>query len=85
MSSAQQTPRTAQAAAAAAAAAPETSNYTTTSSHATAAPPQIVERTNSWKPSFERRQSWNQEDQKRELQMSHIDDVKTGPGFTERA
>ncbi|GKT93367.1 hypothetical protein Ct61P_11217 [Colletotrichum tofieldiae] len=29
--------------------------------------------------------SWNKEDQKRELQMSHIDDVKTGPGFTERA
>uniref|UniRef100_L2FIY6 Uncharacterized protein n=1 Tax=Colletotrichum fructicola (strain Nara gc5) TaxID=1213859 RepID=L2FIY6_COLFN len=40
----------------------------------------VIERTNSWKPSFERRQSWNKEDQKRELQMSHIEDVKTGPG-----
>ncbi|GKT61634.1 hypothetical protein ColTof4_02732 [Colletotrichum tofieldiae] len=76
---AEQTPRTAQPQA-----TPDTSNYTT-GPHATSAPPQIIERTNSWKPSFERRQSWNKEDQKRELQMSHIDDVKTGPGFTERA
>ncbi|CAI0649470.1 unnamed protein product [Colletotrichum noveboracense] len=44
----------------------------------------VIERTNSWKPSFERRQSWNKEDQKRELHMSHIEDVKTGPGITER-
>ncbi|GJC78394.1 hypothetical protein ColLi_01232 [Colletotrichum liriopes] len=76
---AEQTPRTAQPQA-----APNTSNYTM-GPHATSVPPQIIERTNSWKPSFERRQSWNKEDQKRELQMSHIDDVKTGPGFTERA
>ncbi|KZL79416.1 hypothetical protein CI238_01352 [Colletotrichum incanum] len=76
---AEQTPRTAQPQA-----TPDTSNYTT-SPHAISAPPQIIERTNSWKPSFERRQSWNKEDQKRQLQMSHIDDVKTGPGFTERA
>jgi len=84
--SSEQTPRTAAAAAASANTntTPDTSHYTT-ASHATSAPPQIVERTNSWKPSFGRRQSWNPEDQKRELQMSHIDDVKTGPGFTERA
>lgn len=43
-----------------------------------------MDHANSWKPSFGRRQSWNKEDQKRELQMSHIGDVKTGPGFTER-
>ncbi|KAK1980708.1 hypothetical protein LZ30DRAFT_555054, partial [Colletotrichum cereale] len=63
---------------------PDVSHYTTAPPHATSAPPQVIEHTNSWKPSFERRQSWNKEDQKRELQMSHIDDVKTGPGFTER-
>ncbi|KAF0323915.1 hypothetical protein GQ607_008887 [Colletotrichum asianum] len=38
----------------------------------------VIERTNSWKPSFERRQSWNKEDQKRELQMSHIEDHNLG-------
>jgi hypothetical protein len=44
-----------------------------------------VERTNSWKPSFERRQSWNKEDQKRALQMTGIDSVQTGPGFSEKS
>ncbi|KAI9152151.1 hypothetical protein HJFPF1_09376 [Paramyrothecium foliicola] len=44
-----------------------------------------IDSTNSWKPSFERRQSWNKEDQKRALQMTGIDSVKTGPGFSERA
>ncbi|OHE97292.1 hypothetical protein CORC01_07347 [Colletotrichum orchidophilum] len=74
-----------------AAATPDISNYTTSPTtthhhhHQTSSPPAIIESTtNSWKPSFERRQSWNQEDQKRALQMSHIEDVKTGPGFTER-
>ncbi|TDZ17259.1 hypothetical protein Cob_v009827 [Colletotrichum orbiculare MAFF 240422] len=55
-----------------------------TSPHTSTEAARVIERTNSWKPSFERRQSWNKEDQKRELQMSHIEDVKTGPGFTER-
>ncbi|KAK1640711.1 hypothetical protein BDP81DRAFT_311745 [Colletotrichum phormii] len=75
---------------------PDISNYTTSptsssssnnqSSTPSATPRAIVESTtNSWKPSFERRQSWNQEDQKRALQMSRIEDVKTGPGFTERS
>ncbi|KAF4778333.1 hypothetical protein HER10_EVM0003206 [Colletotrichum scovillei] len=73
---------------------PDISNYTTSpttssnkqSSPSATTPRAIVESTtNSWKPSFERRQSWNQEDQKRALQMSHIEDVKTGPGFTERS
>jgi hypothetical protein len=41
--------------------------------------------TNDWKPSFQRKQSWNKEDQKRALQMTGIDSVKTGPGFTERS
>ncbi|KAF6812017.1 hypothetical protein CPLU01_14989 [Colletotrichum plurivorum] len=62
-------------------AAPPSSNPST---HSAADAARAIERTNSWKPSFERRQSWNKEDQKRELQMSHIDNVKTGPGFTER-
>ena len=44
-----------------------------------------MDSTNSWKPSFERRQSWNKEDQKRALQMTGIDNVKTGPGFSERS
>ncbi|KAI3543699.1 hypothetical protein CSPX01_06022 [Colletotrichum filicis] len=76
---------------------PDISNYTTSptssssnnnkqSSPSATTPRAIVESTtSSWKPSFERRQSWNQEDQKRALQMSHIEDVKTGPGFTERS
>ncbi|KAK1447182.1 hypothetical protein CMEL01_09021 [Colletotrichum melonis] len=75
---------------------PDISNYTTSptssssnnkqSSPSATTPRAIVESTtSSWKPYFERRQSWNQEDQKRALQMSHIEDVKTGPGFTERS
>lgn len=55
------------------------------SAHAAADAARAMQHTNSWKPSFERRQSWSKEDQKRELQMSSINDhVKTGPGFTER-
>ncbi|KAM9878006.1 hypothetical protein VDGL01_07935 [Verticillium dahliae] len=56
------------------------------SPHAAAEAARAMEHTNSWTPpAFERRQSWKQEDQKRELQMSHINErVKTGPGFTER-
>ncbi|KXH45076.1 hypothetical protein CSIM01_01205 [Colletotrichum simmondsii] len=65
---------------------PTTSSFNKQSSPSATTPRAIVESTtNSWKPSFERRQSWNQEDQKRALQMSHIEDVKTGPGFTERS
>ncbi|KAL0768865.1 hypothetical protein CaCOL14_008174 [Colletotrichum acutatum] len=75
---------------------PDTSNYTTFTSTSNnnnnkqSSPPSVTtpraiveSTTNSWIPSFERRQSWNHEDQKHVLQMSHIDDVKTGPGFTE--
>ncbi|KAM0284683.1 hypothetical protein ACHAQH_001837 [Verticillium albo-atrum] len=56
------------------------------SPHAAAEAARAIERTNSWTPpAYQRRQSWKQEDQKRELQMSQINDhVKTGPGFTER-
>ncbi|KAH7324711.1 hypothetical protein B0I35DRAFT_475937 [Stachybotrys elegans] len=49
-----------------------------------AAASRAMNHTNSWKPSFGRRQSWNKEDQKHALQMTGIDNVKTGPGFTER-
>ena len=37
-----------------------------------------------WKPSFERRQSWDKEEHKHAMQMSRVQDVKTGPGFSER-
>ncbi|KAM3463451.1 hypothetical protein MY5147_000126 [Beauveria neobassiana] len=40
--------------------------------------------TTSWTPNFERRQSWNAQDRKHELQMAALDSVRTGPGFTER-
>lgn len=36
-----------------------------------------------WKPSVDRRQSFSKEDHKRAMQMTTIDAVKTGPGFTE--
>jgi hypothetical protein len=38
----------------------------------------------SWKPSFDRRQSWSKEEHKHALQMSRVGDVRTGPGFSER-
>jgi hypothetical protein len=56
------------------------------SAHAAADAARAMQHTNSWQPSFQRRQSWSKEDQKRELQMSTINDAaKTGPGFTERS
>jgi hypothetical protein len=39
----------------------------------------------SWIPQFNRRQSWSKEEHKHALQMSRVQDVKTGPGFSERA
>lgn len=37
-----------------------------------------------WKPaSNQRRHSWSKEDHKRELHITAIEGVKTGPGFTE--
>lgn len=41
--------------------------------------------TTSWTPNFERRQSWSAQDRKHELQMAAVDDVGTGPGFTEQS
>lgn len=44
-----------------------------------------VEHAASWTPSLDRRMSWSREDQKRELHAAQIiDDVTTGPGFSER-
>ncbi|KAI0830984.1 hypothetical protein F5Y06DRAFT_281643 [Hypoxylon sp. FL0890] len=44
-----------------------------------------MSRTNSWKPSpLARRHSYHQEDQKHVLQMSGVQDIQEGPGFTER-
>ncbi|RFN54662.1 hypothetical protein FIE12Z_1007 [Fusarium flagelliforme] len=40
--------------------------------------------TNSWTPSFQRRQSWSPEERKHEMHMDKIEQVSTGPGFTER-
>ncbi|KAJ4153601.1 hypothetical protein LMH87_010083 [Akanthomyces muscarius] len=51
--------------------------------HAAAASPRAT--TTSWTPNFERRQSWSAQDRKHELQMAAVDDVRTGPGFTERS
>lgn len=52
--------------------------------HAAAAAPRTTT-TTSWTPNFERRQSWSAQDRKHELQMAAVDDVGTGPGFTERS
>ncbi len=38
----------------------------------------------AWKPMLDRRQSWDDQEYKRQLQMGHIDEVKTGFGFSER-
>ncbi|KAM3553935.1 hypothetical protein MY1884_001635 [Beauveria asiatica] len=43
------------------------------------------QKTTSWTPNFERRQSWNAQDRKHELQMAALDGIRTGPGFTERS
>lgn len=43
-----------------------------------------MSRTAAWTPAMNRRQSWSQEEQKHELQMGHIGEVRTGPGFTEK-
>ena len=40
----------------------------------TAAERHAMEHADSWKPSLDRRQSWNQQDQKRALQMTGIQD-----------
>ncbi|POR32579.1 Protein PLM2 [Tolypocladium paradoxum] len=54
------------------------------STHAEADAARAMDHTNSWTPSRDRRQSWSKEDQKHAAQMSTIDDVQTGPGFTEK-
>ncbi|KAG9252736.1 uncharacterized protein F5Z01DRAFT_224374 [Emericellopsis atlantica] len=36
---------------------------------------EAMERTNSWKPSLDRKQSWKKEDQKRALQMTGMQDA----------
>jgi hypothetical protein len=38
----------------------------------------------AWKPHLDRRQSWSKEEHKHALQMSGVQDVKAGPGFSER-
>ncbi|KAG5953957.1 hypothetical protein E4U58_000254 [Claviceps cyperi] len=55
----------------------------TTTTTATAT---VMAAATAWKPSFDRRQSWNREEQKREMQMREVGAVKskTGSGFTEK-
>lgn len=41
--------------------------------------------TASWVPNLERQQTWSKEDQKHELQMNRVEDVRPGcPGFSAR-
>jgi hypothetical protein len=37
----------------------------------------------SWKPTFERKQSWNQQDLKREVQKEELEKREGGAGFSE--
>jgi hypothetical protein len=55
-----------------------------TSPSAQAGADRCMRHTNSWTPSFQRRQSWSPEEQKHEMHMDKIGQVNTGPGFTER-
>ncbi|KAG6292546.1 hypothetical protein E4U09_003381 [Claviceps aff. purpurea] len=61
-----------------------TTTTTTTTATATATATVMAAAT-AWKP-FNRRQSWNREEQKREMQMREVGTVKskTGSGFTEK-
>ncbi|KAF3060884.1 hypothetical protein GL218_04294 [Daldinia childiae] len=43
-----------------------------------------ISRTDSWKPSLGRKQSYHREDRKHILQMSGVQNVEVGPGFSER-
>ncbi|KAI1386607.1 uncharacterized protein F4822DRAFT_321607 [Hypoxylon trugodes] len=45
-----------------------------------------ISRTDSWKPSIGRKQSYHREDRKHalQMQMSGVQDIQEGPGFTER-
>ncbi|KAI1470293.1 uncharacterized protein F4812DRAFT_260161 [Daldinia caldariorum] len=43
-----------------------------------------ISKTDSWKPSLGRKQSYYSEDRKHALQMSGVQDVEVGPGFSER-
>ncbi|KAG5990200.1 hypothetical protein E4U52_004855 [Claviceps spartinae] len=60
---------------------PPTVKTTTTTTTAT-----VMAAATAWIPSFDRRQSWNREEQKREMQMREVGAVKskTGSGFTEK-
>jgi hypothetical protein len=41
--------------------------------------------TESWKPSFNRRQSWSKEEHKHALQMTGIaQEADAGPGYTQK-
>ncbi|KAJ4012039.1 hypothetical protein NW752_004433 [Fusarium irregulare] len=71
-------------------AAISTTNHTAPPSEAPVSPSaqagadRCMRHTNSWTPSFQRRQSWSPEERKHEMHMDKIEQVSTGPGFTER-
>ncbi|KAH7131026.1 hypothetical protein EDB81DRAFT_763687 [Dactylonectria macrodidyma] len=54
------------------------------SAHAQADAARAIQRTNSWKPVIDRRQSWSIQDMKHEMHMLSITTVTPGPGFTEK-
>ncbi len=73
------------ASAAAAITAPDQHHhYQATSPHQEKDAARAISRTGSWKPRFERRLSYDMEDQKRHLQMTGVAAVKEEPGFSER-
>lgn len=43
----------------------------------------VLQDTDSWRPSTDRRQSWSREEQKHHMHVGSIGDVNTGPGFSE--
>ncbi|KAG6208264.1 hypothetical protein E4U35_006415 [Claviceps purpurea] len=64
---------------------PTVNTTTTTTTTTTTATATVMAAATAWKP-FNRRQSWNREEQKREMQMREVGTVKskTGSGFTEK-
>lgn len=55
-----------------------------TTAHSAQDAQRAMSRTDSWKPAFNRRQSWNKEEHKHAQHIPQIDAVKEGPGFSER-
>jgi hypothetical protein len=67
------------------ASATQPQSLSSTDSHPLSDPNQDAESDQSWKPRFDRRQSWSQEDQKHLLQERLLEHAEIGreTGFTE--